>query len=50
VLIDLRIDQLSEMRPEAFVRAFLVRLHQARVAGHIGSEYRRKTAGRGRSA
>ena len=50
VLKDLRIYQLPEMRPEAFVGAFLVRLHQTRVACYICSKYRRKTADRGRSA
>ena len=41
MLADLRIDEFGEMRLEAFVRAFLVRLHQARIAHHIGGEYRR---------
>ena len=40
VLLDLRIDQLPEMRLEAFVRAFLIRTHQARIARHIGGEDR----------
>ena len=35
VLIDFRIDQLPEMRPEAFVRAFLIGAHQARVTRHV---------------
>ena len=47
VLLDLRIDQLPEMRLEALVRAFLVRAHQARIARHIGGEDRGETAGRG---
>src|SRR5271155_2687050 len=47
VLPDLRIDQLRDMRPEALVRACLVRAHQARVARHIGGEDRGQTAGRG---
>jgi len=38
VLFDFRIDQIAEMRPEAFVRAFLVGPHQARVPRHIGGE------------
>src|SRR5580700_9916583 len=36
MLADLRIDELAAMRLEAFVRAFLVRAHQTRVARHIG--------------
>jgi hypothetical protein len=36
MLADLRVDELAAMRLEAFVRAFLVRTHQARVARHIG--------------
>jgi hypothetical protein len=44
VLPNLRIDQLGEMRPEAFVRPLLIRSHQTRVAGHIGGEDRGKTA------
>jgi hypothetical protein len=47
VLSDLRIDQLPAMRLEAFERAFFVRLHQARIAGHIGGEDRGETARRG---
>ena len=47
VLLDLRIDQLTEMRLQALVRAFLVHPHQTRVARHIGGEDRGKTAGRG---
>jgi hypothetical protein len=44
VLRDLRIDQLTEMGLEPFVRPLLVRTHQARVAGHIGGEDRGETA------
>jgi hypothetical protein len=44
---DLRIDQLPQMRPEALVRALLIRSHQPRVARHIGGEDRGKTSGRG---
>ena len=47
MLADLRVDELAAMRLEAFVRAFLVRAHQARVARHIGGEDRGETAGRG---
>ena len=47
MLLDLRLDQLAAMRLEAFVRALLVRPHQARIADHIGGEDRGKTAGRG---
>jgi len=44
VLFDLRIDQLSEMCLEAFVRPFLVRAHQSRIARDIGGENRGETA------
>jgi hypothetical protein len=44
VLPDLRIDQLPEMRLEAFVRTFLVRAHEARIARYIGGKNRGKTA------
>jgi hypothetical protein len=44
VLLDLRVNELPEMRSEPFVRPFLVRTHQARVAGHIGGEDRSETA------
>jgi hypothetical protein len=47
VLRDLWIDQLTEMRLQALVRAFLIRPHQARIARHIGGEDRGETAGRG---
>jgi hypothetical protein len=36
VLLDLRVDQLTEMRLEALVRVLFVRAHQTRIAGHIG--------------
>jgi hypothetical protein len=36
MLADLRVEELAAMRLEAFVRAFLVRTHQARIARHIG--------------
>ena len=45
--LDLRVDELAAMRLEAFVRAFLIRAHQARIARHIGGEDRGETAGRG---
>jgi hypothetical protein len=45
VLLDLRIDQLPEVRLEAFVRTLLVRPHQTRIARHIGGEDRGETAG-----
>jgi hypothetical protein len=48
VLGDLRIDQLPAMRLQAFVRAFLIHPHQARIARHIGGEDRGETAGGGR--
>jgi hypothetical protein len=41
------IDQLPEMRPEPFVRALLIRRHQARIARHIGGEDRDEAAGGG---
>jgi hypothetical protein len=47
VLLDFRIDQLAQMRPEALVRAFLVRAHQPRVARHIGGKDRGETANSG---
>ena len=43
VLPDLRIDQLRDMRPEALVRACLVRAHQARVARDVGRQNRSQT-------
>jgi hypothetical protein len=47
VLPDLRVDELAAMRLEPFVRAFLVRSHQARIARHIGGEDRGETADSG---
>jgi hypothetical protein len=47
MLADLRVEELAAMRLEALVRALLVRAHQPRIARHIGSEDRGKTAGRG---
>src|SRR5215470_9237760 len=47
MLADLRIDQLAQMRLEAFVRAFLIGAHEPRVAGNVGGQDRCKTAGRG---
>jgi hypothetical protein len=44
MLADLRIDELDEMSFDAFVRAFLIRAHQARIAHHIGGEDRGETA------
>ena len=38
MLLDLRIDQLAQKCLKPLVRPFLVRAHQARVAGHIGGE------------
>jgi hypothetical protein len=48
VLLDFRIDQLPEMRLEAFVRALLVGTHQPGISRHIESEDRGEAAGRGR--
>jgi len=45
MLADLRIDQFDEMRLEAFVSAFLVGAHQARITHHVGREDRGETAG-----
>ena len=50
MLADLRLDELAAMRPEAFVGAFLVTTHQARIARHIGCEDCGKTAGSGHSS
>ena len=38
MLLDLWIDELTEMRLEALVRPLLIRPHQARVSRHIGGE------------
>jgi hypothetical protein len=38
IFLDLRIDQLLEMRLKAFIGAFFVSADQARIAGHIGGE------------
>ena len=43
MLADLRVDELAAMRLQAFVRAFLIRTHQPRVARHIGGEDRGKS-------
>jgi K+ potassium transporter len=42
-------DRFAQMRLEAFVRAFLIGTHQARIAHHMGGEDRGETAGGGRS-
>jgi hypothetical protein len=36
MLADLRVDELAAMRLQPFVRPFLIRAHQTRVACHIG--------------
>ena len=46
VLVDLRIEELAEMRLEPFVRA-LVGSHQPRTTRDVGRQDRCKTAGRG---
>ena len=46
MLTDLRIDQLPEVGFQAFMGPFLIRTHQARIAGHIGGEDRGETADR----
>jgi hypothetical protein len=47
VLVDVRIEELAEMRLEPFVRA-LVGSHQPRTTRDVGRQDRCKTAGRGR--
>ena len=47
VLPDPRLEQLAAMPFEALVGAFLVALHQARVAGHVSGDNCGETAGRG---
>jgi hypothetical protein len=42
--LDLRINQLTEMCLEKFVRPLLVRAHQTRIACHVGGEDRGETA------
>src|SRR5262249_29564115 len=44
VLLDLRIDKFPEVCLEAFVRTFLIRTHQPRIAGHIGRQDRGEAA------
>ena len=46
VLVDLRIEELAEMRLEPFVRA-VVGSHQPRTTRDVGRQDRCKTAGRG---
>jgi hypothetical protein len=46
MLLDFRANQITEMRLEAFVGAFFIGTHQARIARHIGGEDRGKAAGR----
>src|SRR5215467_4127189 len=36
-LLDLRLEQLPAMRPQALERAHLILLHEPAVAGHVGS-------------
>ena len=45
---DLWVDHFAQMRLEAFVGAFLIGAHQARIPRHIGGEDRGKAAGGGR--
>jgi len=47
IFLDFWLDQLLEMRLEAFVGALLVETHQARIARHIGGKDCGETAGRG---
>jgi hypothetical protein len=46
VLGDFRIEEFATQRSEAFEGAALVSADQPRIAGHIGGEDRRETAGR----
>lgn len=46
MLLDLRIDEIAEMPLEPFVRAFLIRTHQGRMACHVSGKGRGETAGR----
>ena len=45
VLGDFRIEKVAAQCLEAFVRAFLVRPHQPRIAGNIGGEDSGEAAG-----
>ena len=47
VLVDLRIDQLLEVRLEPFVRPLLIHPHQARIPRYVGGEDRGEAADRG---
>src|SRR6516225_4372694 len=47
MLADLRADEFGEVCLDAFVCAFLVGTHQARIAHHIGGEDRDETTGGG---
>ena len=47
MLADLLINEFGEVRLDAFVRAFLIGTHQARIADHIGGEDRGETADSG---
>ncbi len=42
---DLRIEELTAQRFEAFEHTFFIRPHQPRIASHIGGEDRGETAG-----
>jgi hypothetical protein len=44
VLFDLRVNKLTAMQLEPFVRSLLIGTHQPRVARDIGGEDRRETA------
>src|SRR6516164_4066217 len=45
VLLDLRINQLAQMRLQAFVRLFFIGPHQPRITGDVGRKDRSKAAG-----
>jgi hypothetical protein len=47
MLLDLRLNELREVRLEPLVRALLIRAHQARVPRHVGGEDRGEAADRG---
>jgi hypothetical protein len=48
VLLNLRIDQIAEVRLRPLMRSLLIRSHQTRVARNIGGKDRSEAADRGR--
>jgi hypothetical protein len=47
MLLDLRLNQLREMRLEPLMGPLFIRSHQTRIARHIGGEDRSEAADRG---